>query len=140
MDEATSSQTPRFLLLTVIFAVTPWLIANFTFTRTSWPPRNTPDRSSMCELFLVSTVSERSHGCMPIKEINCFTASVKYRINTTWIDDGYIQKLPVMSFIEESVNVSSTWFSSPTSSQLTAKFGLTSRCTWSASDTSTFSN
>ena len=74
-DAATSSQTLRLLLLTVIFAVTPWLIANLTFTSTSWPPRNTPDKSNMCEFFLVSTVSERSHGCMPINAIICLTAS-----------------------------------------------------------------
>ena len=39
-----------------------------------------------------------------------------------------------------SANVSSTWFSLPTSSHAAGKLGRTTRCTWSATTTSRFSS
>ena len=61
----------------MIFMFTPCVAerARRALTRTSCPPRYTPARRSEWEDLSGSTLSERSHGCIPMKLVICFTAS-----------------------------------------------------------------
>ena len=74
---ATISQALRSGLRTVIFMFTPWVAerAKRALTRTSCPPRYTPASRRVCEDLSGSTLSDRSHGCIPMKLVICFTAS-----------------------------------------------------------------
>ena len=63
------------VLRTVIFMVTPCRSARRALTSTSCPPLNTPARRRVWELFVGSTLSDLSQGCIPMKEVTCFTAS-----------------------------------------------------------------
>ena len=72
---AMTSQAFKLSLRMVIFIVTPCDFARRARTRTSCPPLYTPARRRVWEDLLPSTLSERSHGCIPMKPEICFTAS-----------------------------------------------------------------
>lgn len=72
---AMTSQAFKLSLRMVIFIVTPCDLARRARTRTSCPPLYTPARRRVWEDLLPSTLSERSHGCIPMKPEICFTAS-----------------------------------------------------------------
>ena len=61
--------------LTISCMATPSDKASLAFTRTSTPPRKTPDRSSVWELLPSGTLSDRSQGWRPRKRTMFLTAS-----------------------------------------------------------------
>lgn len=158
--------TVSSLLRTVICMVTPSASASRARTRTSWPPRNTPERRETseceqtrvkttrlfnvrhaparkrtCEFLFSGTLSDRSHGCIPRKLMIFPTASVQHRRTSgkcwRWTTSlNHVLNIPSNVRTDARANVSSFSKSSPTSSHAAPKFGLRTFWMWSATVTS----